>query len=71
MSPNWKNYAGKILRRCGLCGKFQATYRVEDALLGSLIICQNCWKRRAAAANRPPADAPPGEEKRDEHAEKP
>jgi hypothetical protein len=65
LSPNWKNYRGKILKRCDLCGKFQATYRVEDAHLGSLILCQSCWARRAAACP-PLKEDPPTEEKRDE-----
>lgn len=58
MPSTWKKYAGKILRRCDLCGKFQATYRVEDPTLGSLKICLNCWKHRQK-------NHPPEEEKKD------
>jgi DNA-directed RNA polymerase subunit RPC12/RpoP len=68
VSSNWKNYQGKILKRCSLCGKFSARYRVEDSQLGSLILCQNCWSRRAAAKNRTDEDQSPTEEKRDEHS---
>jgi ribosomal protein S14 len=50
MAPNWKNYQGKILRRCDLCGKFHAKYRVEDPRLGSLQICHDCWSRRQKSA---------------------
>jgi hypothetical protein len=57
MSPSWKKYQGKILRRCDLCGKFHASYRVEDPRLGSLILCQNCWSRRAASQS--PAETAP------------
>jgi hypothetical protein len=76
LSPNWKNYQGKILRRCDLCGKFNASYRVEDQQLGSLILCQKCWSRRAAAKIQP-TDAPsiaapaPSEENHDEHPNRP
>jgi hypothetical protein len=38
--------AGKILRRCSLCGKFHASYLVEDPDEGELFLCHACWHRR-------------------------
>jgi ubiquinone/menaquinone biosynthesis C-methylase UbiE len=58
MGSEWKKYAGRILRHCSLCGKFNASYKVEDPRLGSLILCQSCWKRRAAQEQQRGAQAP-------------
>jgi hypothetical protein len=33
----------KILLRCDLCGKFHASYLVENAQLGQLRLCYSCW----------------------------
>jgi hypothetical protein len=38
----------KILRRCSLCGKFHAEYRVEDPELGKLYLCYACWQAKYA-----------------------
>jgi hypothetical protein len=59
MSSVWKKYAGKILRRCNLCGKFSARYRQEDAQLGVIYICLTCWNRRQSkpAPKLEPPDA--------------
>jgi uncharacterized protein (DUF885 family) len=35
----------RILRRCNLCGKFHAAYRVDDPRFGGkAYLCQTCWK---------------------------
>jgi hypothetical protein len=48
----------KILLRCSLCGKFHASYLVEDAELGQLHLCYSCWHSKYA----PPLD-PDGQPK--------
>jgi ribosome-binding protein aMBF1 (putative translation factor) len=45
----------KALKRCDVCGKFSAAYLVDDAKLGRLNVCLNCWKRGYAIAT-PPAE---------------
>lgn len=40
----------KILQRCSICGKFHASYRVEDPETGrKLALCYSCWKTRYAS----------------------
>ncbi len=39
-----------VLRRCSICKQYAAAYLVEDARLGTLRLCQNCWQARQAAA---------------------
>jgi hypothetical protein len=43
----------KILLRCSLCGKFHASYLVEDPELGQLHLCYSCWHAKYA----PPLDS--------------
>jgi hypothetical protein len=38
--------AGKILRRCTICGKFHASYLVDDPELGKCYLCYSCWTAR-------------------------
>jgi hypothetical protein len=38
--------AGKILRRCTICGKFHASYLVDDPVLGTCYLCYSCWTAR-------------------------
>jgi hypothetical protein len=40
--------AGKILRRCTICGKFHASYLVDDPVLGKYHLCYSCWKAKQA-----------------------
>ena len=47
--------AGKILRRCDLCGRFHASYLVPDPKFGQLHLCYTCWKGRYGS---PPSSAP-------------
>lgn len=58
---SWRAYAGKILKRCAICGSFGASYRVEETVRGSVrVLCERCW--RAIEAPKPgaaPTDPPP------------
>jgi hypothetical protein len=36
--------AGKVLRRCDICGKFHASYFIDDPLHGRRKVCYTCWK---------------------------
>lgn len=38
----------KVLRRCTICKKFNASYLVEDAEFGKYHLCFSCWKVRQA-----------------------
>ena len=35
-----------ILRRCSLCKKYHASYRVEDPKQGVTYLCYDCWKKK-------------------------
>lgn len=48
----------KILRRCSICKKFHASYRVEHPQLGVLHLCTTCWSTTQAASTPPEAPAP-------------
>jgi len=50
--------SAKILRRCTICGKFHASYLVEDPAFGKGYLCYSCWKARQSAQTVPPADQP-------------
>jgi hypothetical protein len=51
---------GKILRRCTICKKFHASYRVEDPELGKYYLCLGCWRawslRTGEQGANPPAE---------------
>jgi hypothetical protein len=40
----------RILRRCAICGKFHASYLVEDPQLGTCYLCLSCWKARISVS---------------------
>jgi hypothetical protein len=46
MNQKQRAAAGKILRRCTICGKFHASYLVDDAVLGRCYLCYSCWTAR-------------------------
>jgi len=52
--------SGHILRRCTLCGKFHASYLVQDPELGKGYLCYTCWKARYAT--QPPSAPDPAAE---------
>jgi hypothetical protein len=43
----------KILRRCSICKRFHASYRVEDPALGIGYLCYDCWKGRQTMTKEP------------------
>ena len=48
--------AGKILRRCDLCGRFHAAYLVPDPKFGRLQLCYTCWKGRYGSQSPPASE---------------
>lgn len=48
----------KILRRCSICKKYHASYRVEHPQLGVLLLCYTCWSAVQDASTPPEAPAP-------------
>jgi RimJ/RimL family protein N-acetyltransferase len=47
----------KVLRRCAICQRLNASYRVDDPELGPVILCRACRDARQAA-HAPPGDTP-------------
>jgi hypothetical protein len=45
-----------ILRRCDICGKYHASYRVPDPEGKTSNLCYSCWKARYQPATPRPTD---------------